>query len=211
MTFPSGSAVAIVDLPSWTGAANARNLASAALRMTYRLRAHGAHHVGTSGTLVLVTRCEGVLAGALIHATAPRPVHVLANGAMSDAVPERVLAAAGDIRPTGPGSVVAQQQALAALRDERAVVVAGSSVSPAYLVAASDAAVVPVVLVGAEGRVPTDPPRPRSRIDVYFSEPVSIDVPGDPLLATTRALVAERIRQVLADAEEQAHRRVAWS
>ena len=83
-----------VEPPSWTGAANARNLASAALRMTYRVRAHGAHHVGTSGALLMVTRCEGVLAGALVHATAPRPVHVVANEAMDRALPERALSAA---------------------------------------------------------------------------------------------------------------------
>ena len=114
-----------VEPPSWTGAANARNLASAALRMTYRVRAHGAHHVGTSGALLMVTRCEGVLTGALIHATAPRPVHVVANEAMDRALPERALSATGDIRLTGPAAVLTQRRALAALHDERAVVVTG--------------------------------------------------------------------------------------
>ena len=211
MDVPSASGLAGAQPPSWTGAAHARNLASAALRMTYRVRAHGAHHVGTSGPLVLVTRGEGVLTGALVHATAPRPVHVLVNEAMMTGVPEGVLRAAGDIPLSGPGAVLSQQQALAALRDERAVLVAGAAVSPAYLVAASGARIVPVVLVGADGRVPTDPPRPRSRIDIFYTDPVSVDVPGDPLNVATRAAVAERIRQELADAEEQVARRVVWA
>ena len=197
-----------VEPPSWTGAANARNLASAALRMTYRVRAHGAHHVGTGGALLMVTRCEGVLAGALVHATAPRPVHVVANEAMDRALPERALSAAGDIRLTGPAAILTQRRALAALHDERAVVVAGSIVPVGYLVAVTGVAVMPVVLLGAVGRVPTDPPRPRSRIDVFFAPPVTLEVSGDPLRTTTRSAVAEQVRQLLADAEELASMRV---
>ena len=198
----------VVEPPSWTAAANARNLASAALRMTYRVRAHGAHHVGTSGALLMVTRCEGVLAGALVHAMAPRPVHVVANEAMDRALPERALSAAGDIRLTGPAAILTQRRALAALHDERAVVVAGSIVPVGYLVAVTGVAVMPVVLLGAVGRVPTDPPRPRSRIDVFFAPPVTLEVSGDPLRTTTRSAVAEQVRQFLADAEELASMRV---
>jgi 1-acyl-sn-glycerol-3-phosphate acyltransferase len=197
-----------VEAPSWTAAANARNLASAALRMTYRVNAHGAHHVGRSGPLVMITSCEALLAGAVIHATAPRPVHVIANEAMARALPDRVVAAAGDLKPAGPGAILAQWQALGAVLDERAVVVAGAAVPASYLVAMSRAPVLPVVVIGAMGRVPTDPPRPRSRIDVFYLPPVILDVPGDPLRASTRAAVAEQLRQVLADADEQASRRL---
>ena len=182
---------ATVEPPSWSGAAHARNLASAALRMTYRLAVHGAHHVGTSGPLLMVTRCEGVLTGALLHATAPRPLHVMANEAMAQAVPEAVLARSGDIRVAQPTGVEAQRRALAALLDERAVVVAGAAIPVGYLVAVSGVMVMPVVLLGALGRVPTDPPRPRSRIDVYYAAPVAIPVHGDPLRTSTRAAVAE--------------------
>ena len=200
--------IATVEPPSWTAAANARNLASAALRMTYQVRGHGVHHVGTSGPLLLVTRCEGVLAGALIHAMAPRPVHVVANDAMNRAVPEKVLAAAGDIRLTGPGAILTQRRALAALRDDRAVVVAGAAAPVGYLVGVSGVAVMPVVLLGAVGKVATDPPRPRSRIDVFFAPPVTVTVPGDPLRSDTRAAIAEQVRQILADAEALAGMRV---
>lgn len=196
-----------VDPPSWNGAAHARNLASAALRMTYSVRAHGAHHVGTSGPLVMVCRNEGILAGALLHATVPRPVHVIANEAMSSALREGMMTRAGVIPVLAPTAIEAQHQALAALEDERAVVVTGTTVPVAYLVALSGAPVLPVVMLGAQGRVATDPPRPRSRIDVYYSEPVPVPVPGPPLQASTRAAVEEHVRQVVADAERIAHQR----
>lgn len=196
-----------VEPPSWSAAAHARNLAGAALRMTYRLQVHGAHHVGTSGALLLVTRSESVLAGPILHAAAPRPLHVVANEAMVSAVPERMLAASGDIRPMLPAAIDAQHTALAALADERAVVVAGGAVPVGYLVARSGVAVMPVVLLGADGKVPTDPPRPRTRIDVYFSPAVPVSVTGDPLRATTRAAVVEQVRQIVSDAEDEAVRR----
>ena len=196
-----------VDPPSWSGAAHTRNLASAALRMTYQLQVHGGHHVGTSGPLLMVTACEGVLAGSILHAVAPRPLHVVANEAMQQALPDAVMVAAGDIPLSGPAAVLTQRRALAALLDERAVVVAGSRVPVGYLVARTGVAVMPVVLLGATGRVPTDPPRPRSRVDVYFAPPVTVTVAGDPLRARTRAAVTEQVRQLLIDAEELAGRR----
>jgi hypothetical protein len=193
--------------PSWSSAAHTRNLASAALRMTYRLRAFGAHHVGTTGPLLLVTGCEGMLAAAVLHAVAPRPIHVVANEAMMRVFPDPVLAAAGDIPVSGPAAILTQHRALAALLDGRAVAVAGTTVPVGYLIGVSGVTVMPVVLLGAVGRVPTDPPRPRSRIDVFFAPPVAVTVPGDPLRTSTRAAVAEQVRQLISDAEELAGRR----
>jgi hypothetical protein len=192
---------ALVEPPSWSGAAHARNIAGAALRMTYQVRQHGAHHVGTSGPLLLICRSEGILAGAVLHATVPRPVHVVANEAMSKALRQGMMAKAGVIPVTAPTAVEAQHRALAALRDERAVVVTGSAVPVGYLVAMTGVPVMPVVLLGAEGRVATDPPRPRSRIDVYFAPAVTLDVTGDPLRTSTRAGIEEQVRQLVSDAE----------
>jgi 1-acyl-sn-glycerol-3-phosphate acyltransferase len=190
-----------VEPPSWSGAAHARNIAGAALRMTYQVRQHGAHHVGTSGPLLMVCRCEGVLAGAFLHATVPRPVHVVANEAMGKALRQGMMAKAGVIPVTAPTAVDAQHQALAALRDERAVVVTGSAFPVGYLVAMTGVPVMPVVLFGAEGRVATDPPRPRTRIDAYFAPAVTVDVTGDPLRTSTRAAIEEQVRQIVRDAE----------
>ena len=198
----------VVEPPSWSGAAHARNIASPALRMTYQLRQHGAHHVGTSGALLMVCRSEGMLAGAVLHASVPRPVHVVANEAMGKALRQGMMTRAGVIPVVAPTAIEAQRVAIAALADERAVIVTGSACPTGYILASTRVPVMPVVLLGAEGRVPTDPPRPRSRIDVYFTEPVTIEVPGDPLHPATRIAVEEQIRQVVADAEERAALRV---
>lgn len=192
------------ELPSWSGAAHARNLASAAMRVTYRLHAHGAHHADGSGAAILLCSNEGLLAGALIHATVPRPVHVVANAAMMAAIRQGLMAKAGVIPVREATAVAAQRAARAALLDDRAVAFTGSLVNPAYLVALTGVPIVPVVMLGAEGRVPTDPPRPRTRIDVYFFEPVQVEVDGDPRRASTRTAVTEQVRQVLVDAERAA-------
>jgi len=192
-----------VEPPSWHGAAHARNLTSAALRMTYQLRPHGAHHVGTTGPLLMVTRCEAVLAGSLVRALSPRPIHVVANEAMARAMPVGVLTSAGDLPLSGPYAITTQRRALVALADDRAVLVAGSSVPIGYL-AAAGVQVMPVVLLGADGTVPTDPPRPRSRIDVFFMAPSTVHAPGDALRSGTRSALTEQVRQLLADAEQVA-------
>lgn len=188
-------------MPSWSGAAHARSLAATAMRLTYKVHAHGTHHVGTSGAAVLHTRCEGVLAGTVLHATVPRPVHVVANTAMSSALRQGMMTRAGVIPVEAPTAITAQHTARAALDDERAVALTGATIDPAYLLAVSGAPLVPVVLLGVQGRVPTDPPRPRSRIDVYYFEPVEIQVSGDPLNSRVRAGVSEQVRQAMTDAE----------
>lgn len=194
----------IEELPSWSGAAHARNLASAAMRVTYRLHAHGTHHADGSEAAILLCPNEGLLAGALVHATVPRPVHVVANTAMMAAIRQGLMAKAGVIPVRESTAVAAQRAARAALLDDRAVAITGSLVNPGYLLGVTGVPIVPVVMLGAEGRVPTDPPRPRTRIDVYFFEPVHVEVDGDPRRASTRASVTEQVRQVLADAERAA-------
>lgn len=194
-------------LPSWYAAAHTRNLAGLVLSRAYRLRAYGAFHLGTEGPLVVVVPDETVLAGLLVQAVAPRPVHVMANDAMSAVLPGGFVRATGTIPVASPAGVDAQHAAREALEDGRAVAVCGARVSAAYLVAVTAAPVAVVTILGAEGRVPTDPPPPRTQIDVYASAPVRIEAGGEPLRATTRQAVEERIRQVTADANEQARRR----
>ena len=66
-------------MPSWFAAAHTRNLASLVLHRLYRLQAHGSFHVGTEGPLVLVVPSRSPLAGLMVQAVAPRPVHVVAQ------------------------------------------------------------------------------------------------------------------------------------
>ncbi len=199
--------MAYVEPPSWSGAAHARNLSSAALRLAYPIRAHGAHHVGTIGPLVMVCRSEGVLTGSILQSTVSRPIHVLANEAMATTIADAVLVKAGMIPVHAPYAIDAQRRAIAALEDDRAVAVTGSAVHVGYLIAATSAPVMAVTIIGADGKVPTDPPRPRSRIDVYYSEPVMVAVDGDPMHPATRVAIEEQVRQLVADHDGVAARR----
>ena len=194
-------------MPSWTAAAHTRNLASLVLHRLYRLRAHGAFHVGTDGPMLLVVPSEAALAGLVVQAVAPRPVHVLAGPATMAAMPAGLLRATGTIATQAPTAVAAQQAAREALVDGRAVAVCGETSAVSYLAAVTGAPVLAVVLLGVDGRVPADPPPPRAQIDAYFTAPVPIEVPGDPQRSTTRLAVAEEVRQVVADATDQAHLR----
>ena len=194
-------------MPSWRGAAHVRNLSSGGLGLLYRLQAYGAHHMGSTEPLVIVCSSEAVIAGAVIQAIAPRPVHVVPNAAMSAALPAAVLQASGAIVPTSTAAIQAQESAYVALADGRAVAIVGSLVDCAWLVATSKARVLCVTLVGERGRVPTDPPRLRSLIRAYVSDQHAIAVSGDPLSVSTRAAVSERLRQLIADADDQARRR----
>ncbi|MBI1350681.1 MAG: hypothetical protein GC156_06130 [Actinomycetales bacterium] len=198
----------LAEPPSWTGAAHARNLSSAALRLGYSLGVHGAHHVGSIGPLVMVCRGgEGLLAGSILQATVTRPVHVVANEAMGATLGEGVMQKAGMIPVHPPFAIDAQRQAMAAVLDDRAVAVTGSGFPVGYLLAATGAPVMAVTMIGAVGRVPTDPPRPRSRIEVYYAEPVRLAVADDPLRPATRAAVEEQVRQIVADHAEESLRR----
>jgi hypothetical protein len=197
----------MASMPSWQGAAHVRNLSAGGLGLLYRMRASGAHHIGSTGPLVIVCSSEAVIAGAVIQAIAPRPVHVVPNAAMSAALPAALLQASGAIVPASTAAIEAQESALEALTDGRAVAVVGSLVDPSWLVATSKAPVLCVTLVGERGRVPTDPPRLRSLIRAYVSEQVTIASSGDPLRVSTRAAVTERLRQLIADADDQALRR----
>lgn len=211
MAIDSSSVARSETLPSWYAAAHTRNLASLALHQLYRLRAHGAFHVGTDGPLLLVVPSEAVLAGVVVQAVAPRPVHVVVSTAAMTALPPVLRRVTGAIGVDAPTAVAAQHAARAALEDGRVVAVCGATVSAGYLVATTGVPVVPVTLLGVDGRVVSDPPRPGAQIDAYFVPPVRIDVPGEPLRVSTRAVVDENVRQVVADATEQAQRRAGWT
>lgn len=203
----TGPAPTAPTLPSWYGAAHTRNLASLLLHRLYRLQAHGAFHVGTEGPVLLVVPSPSPLAGLIVQAVAPRPVHVVAQADADATLPAGLVRATGGIVVAASTAIAAQHEARAALADGRAVAVCGSTAAVPYLAAATGAPVLPVVLLGADGRAQNDPPAPRSRIDAYFVPPVSVQVPGDPLRAATRAAVAEQVRQLVADATDQARRR----
>jgi 1-acyl-sn-glycerol-3-phosphate acyltransferase len=69
-----------------------------------------------------------------------------------------------------------------------------------YVLARSGATVLPVALFGTRGRHPMDPPRPRTRVDVVYGDPVRLGTEGaDPLRRADVLRLSERVRQLLAD------------
>ena len=77
----------------------------------------------------------------------------------------------------------------------------------AYVQVRTGVPVVPVALIGTHGERPSDPPLPRSQIDMVFGEPFTPQVPGDPMARSTIMEVAEVIRQRLTDHVDEAWRR----
>lgn len=184
-------------------AANARNLIGPLVRAAYPTEVWGAHDVPAHGPVLIVGDQPELLAGALIKAAAPRPVHVIASPSVMQAIPAQILRAGGDIPTLGPG-IGAAVDALEVLADGGAVVALAGGPSAGYLAAASGAPIGTVVVFGAAGRVATDPPGLRRRIEVRFGPAAPIGIDGDPCAMETIRAAGERIRQRLADARDQA-------
>ena len=189
--------------PTLRAAANARTVAGPLLRTAYPIQVWGAHHIPTQGPLLLVGDQPELLAVALVKAAAPRPIHVIATPSVMQAIPARIIRAAGDIACVEPG-IGAANDGLGILRDGGAVAVLGAIPAIGYLAAVSGAPVGTVVVHDAAGRVATDPPPLRRRIGVRFGPSTRIPIDGDPCALSTIRATGERIRQLLVDAQEQA-------
>lgn len=193
--------------------ATTRNLLGPLVRTAYRVRVAGAHHVPPRGALLLIANHPGIADATLLAAAAPRPVRVV-----SDAGP---LAGAWSVLSVATGRIVisGDEDAPAALRQVIAALGEGEAVGmfpegplpsvdqpgrvaalgPAYAQVRTGAAVLPVALLGTHGRRPTDPPAPRSIVDVVFGEPCDVPAPADPLSRAAVIDVAETMRQRLTD------------
>ena len=184
-------------------AATARNVAGPLLRAAYPTEVWGAHHIPARGPVLIVGEQPELLAGALVKAAAPRPVHVIATPPVMQSVPPQLLKAGGDIANVEPG-IGAAREALRLLDDGAAVLSLGGSPVAGYLAAASGAPIATVVVLGAAGRVPTDPPALRRRVEVRFGPAASLGVSGDPCALETIRAAGERSRQRIADARDEA-------
>lgn len=184
-----------------SAAAHSRTLIGPLFRRAYRLRVAGEHHVPRRGGLLVVANHPGALDGVVLATGCPRPVRVLGDRMR---IPGSLPLPAGE--PAGP----ALRAAVGVLRAGEAVAVfpegelgsgAVEAATPAaaYCQVAAGVPVLPVALVGTHGTRPTDPPRPRSVIDVVFGEPFTPEPPADPLSRAAVLGVAEEIRQRLAD------------
>lgn len=186
-------------------AANARNLAGPALRVAFRLEVFGSHHLPATGPLLIVGEQPELLAGPVIKAMAPRPIHVLAPPVAMAVVPTVAIAAGGDLVNAHPG-IRGAEEALRILASGGAVALLGELPAVGYLAASSGAPVATVVVLGATGRVPTDPPPLRSRIEVRFGPVVPNQASGDPCSMAVIRGIGEQIRQQVADAQA-----IAWA
>jgi len=187
-------------------AASVRNVLGPVLRLAYPSDVWGAHHLPMSGPVLVVGDQPELLAGGLVKAAAPRPVHVIGTPAAMQAVPPALMQAAGDLPCVQPG-IDAAASALHLLASDEAVVALGPTPAPGYLAVASGAPIVTVVVIGAAGRVSTDPPRLRARIEVRFGPARDLGVPGDPCAIATVRAAGERIRQMIVDARVEAFAR----
>jgi hypothetical protein len=180
-------------------AATARNFTGPALRALYRLEVEGAALVPTTGALILQIDGDGLLAGPVLKAVTPRPVHTVVSGALAQVLMGHSPGWAGDLALEGHG-FAAYAAASALLHGGEAVAILGDSSLLGLLLASSGAAVQPVTISGAGGKVATDPPRPRSRIGIVFEAPITISPSGDPCALATVQQLSELVRQARADA-----------
>lgn len=189
--------------------AHARNLLGPLVRLAYRVRITGAHHVPRRGGLLIVANHPGLIDPVILEANSPRPVHVVTDGGVLPEVWERTAPLTGRLIARDPVGPVLRQ-AVDLLRANRAVAMfpegglTDGSVDDAlpgvgFVAARADVPVVPVALFGTHGQRPTDPPTPRSEIDLIFGEPFTLPRPTDPARRAEALRLTEAIRQRLAD------------
>lgn len=178
------------------------SISASALKFIYRIHVSGVSSVPTSGPVIFHIDGDELLSGPALKTVAPRPVHLIVSGALNEVFLGTSQAVAGDIPMEGFGFAAAEQ-AIGVLEAGGAIAFVGDQPSLGYLMAASGAPIVPVRIMGAGGRVRTDPPRPGSRISIVFEAPIQIAVQGDPCALATVREVAEQVRQARADAQAQ--------
>ncbi|MDO8731313.1 MAG: hypothetical protein Q7L55_01875 [Actinomycetota bacterium] len=176
------------------------SLSASALKFIYRLRISGQSLVPASGPVIFHIEGDELLSGPALKAVAPRPVQFIVSGALNKVFLGRSQILAGDISMEGFGFGAAEE-AISVLKSGGSVAFVGEHPPLGYLVAASGAAIVPVRVTGAGGRVRTDPPKPGSPISIVFEAPIEIAVQGDPCALATVQEVAEQVRQARADAQ----------
>lgn len=197
-----------------SGPASARNLVGPALHSLYRIRLGGAHLLPARGGVLLVANHEGIIDATLLAVAGPRPVRVVSEGGTLPGVwrrmsglTGRIVIAGADDAPAGlraACSALAEGEAVGmfpmgplpeSLSEEPRAMLPGV----AYVQVTTGVPVVPVALLGTHGDRPTDPPVPRSTIDIVVGDPFQPVMSGDPRARATILDVAEVIRQHLTD------------
>jgi len=203
----------VPDVSAVSRVATGRNAVSLLLRMTYRLRMTGTHHVPTRGGVILAANHLGLLDGPALFAASPRPVHVMSKSELFDGPWASAFRAMRQI-PIDNESPdrSALLAALSVLSDNEVVGMFPESrrgrgdVSHmrhgvAYLALRSGVPVVPVAILGTRetGAGRESVPAPRSTIHVVFGEPMSFPVGPAPYRRAAVGNAGELLRQRLAD------------
>lgn len=172
-------------------AANARSLGSPLLAAAYRADVRGSDHLPAAGPVVIAAGHPGAIGRIVLATWLPRPAHV-----------------AGAPLPLGglpSGRIAAYRLGTRILGESGVVAVAGDPALAAALALRARALVVPVAMAGTSGRNEADPPRLRSTVTVAVLPGVEVRTSeaADPLAWPEVRDAAERVRQVLADAERE--------
>jgi 1-acyl-sn-glycerol-3-phosphate acyltransferase len=195
----------------------ARPFAAWLIRRRYRVVVHGAHHVPTTGPVVIAANHTGVIDGPLMAIYAPRPVHALTKIEMFTGFLGRFLTWAGQIpldrMHTDPQAV---RLAVHVLREGGVVGIFPEGArgagelelfhrGAAYLAMTTGAPIVPLMMFGTReaGGSSSSLPRRGGTIDLVFCPPYAVDAVSWP---RTRDDVGEASRllraRMLADLQE---------
>ena len=185
--------------------ASARNLLGPLVRSTYRVRVAGGHSVPRQGVVLVLSTYSGIFDSMILATNLTRPVAVLVG---EGGVPPTWRQAIGRIVVPAERPGEALREAVGLLRSGHAVAMfpegcAGAGgdfgAGAAYLQARTGVPVVPVALIGSAGSRPTDPPRPRSTIDVLVGESFTPPAVKDSARRAEVAAIAEQMRQRFTD------------
>ena len=185
--------------------ASARNLLGPLVRSTYRVRVAGGHSVPRQGGVLVLSTYSGIFDSMILATNLTRPVAVLVG---EGGVPPTWRQAIGRIVVPAERPGEALREAVGLLRSGHAVAMfpegcAGAGgefgAGAAYLQARTGVPVVPVALIGSAGSRSTDPPRPRSTIDVLVGESFTPPAVKDSARRAEVAAIAEQMRQRFTD------------
>jgi 1-acyl-sn-glycerol-3-phosphate acyltransferase len=171
------------SLPSLRSAATKRNLWQLGLKAGYRLHVHGAERISIAPPVLVLVNDAGPLAAPITRAVLPWPVHIVG----------------ADI-PLAPPGISAVVSAVRAIRAGRAVAAPDSWTGAASIALLTGVDMLAMRITGAHARIPTDPARIGSKIDVAFARPGrGLIMNGQPTAMHVR-MAHERVRQYVADA-----------
>lgn len=194
-------------------ASQSRRVLGPLLKSWYRISVVGAERVPTEGPLLVVANHPGVLDAGVLLGCLPRPVRVVDSDEVLVPILDRALNLTGRIRTSATGpDVVAMRSAVSALREGHSLAmfpevrradgtVARIGHEVAYLALRSDAAVLPVAILGTatEGMAADALPKRGTAIHVHVGVPFRVASVADPFRRRSIAATAEGVRQRLCD------------